>query len=234
MGRNFCCLRRHTLKKRIFKSLSLLFLSAFLASFEPFVTLKIDFQREVSGQKKEIIQGTIFYFQGKKLIKVNSPVHQIMFVKENSLVVYYPEEKQAFIFESARATSLPFFELFLLPSKKGYFLKKGFEIKDKNSFHILYRTPPSINSVIDEVEIFLDKKGRITKLVEKKESKITMEARFSNYVEFMGFSYPLKISVRARKTEKVFFSNPEFNLEIPEWVKNFKVPEGTKVKRVKL
>gem|GEM_PF-6200575 len=217
--------------KAVFLLLSWLTL---LFSFEPFLNLKIGFERRiVSEGREEVIRGVIYYFEGRKLVEVSFPLHQIMYLQKKRLLIYYPEREKAFEIISPLGASLPFFDLFLLPSNKGFFKDKGFIVSEKKRGYVKYSVPSGMDSVVDEVELFLDELNRLRKLVEKKDGYPGMVAEFSNFVEFMGFPYPLKITIKGKKKEEIKFSNPEFNVRLPEWVKNFQIPPGTEIERIK-
>lgn len=216
------------------KFLSLFLWLLLLFAFEPFFNLKVNFERRVFLKDKiEITKGYIYYFEGRKFVEVNFPLHQIMLLEKNLLTIYYPERKKAFEIISPAGSSLPFFDMFLIPSKRGFFKELGFVEQEKRNDYVRYSAPSGMNSVIDEVELFFDRKGRLKRLIEKMKRKVRMKAEFSGFVEFMGFSYPTKIIIDGEKRESVSFSGLKFNLELPDMVKNFRLPPDTEIRRIK-
>lgn len=205
-----------------------------LFTFEPFFNLRVNFERRVFFKNRtEVTKGVIYYFEGRKFVEVNFPVHQIMFLEKNLLTIYYPEQKKAFEIISPAGSSLPFFDMFLLPSKRGFFKEKGFMEVEKRDDYVKYSAPPGMSTIIDEVELFFDAKGRLKRLIEKRKKEVRMKAEFSGYVEFMGFPYPIKIIIDGKKRENISFSELKFNVELPDMVENFRLPPDTDIRRIK-
>lgn len=83
----------------------------------PLKTLSLDFTREITENgTKERIEGTLHYDVEKLrvVIHVNKPIKQIMVAKENTLEIYYPDQKQAFRFISEGPVPLPLVETIVL------------------------------------------------------------------------------------------------------------------------
>ncbi len=188
----------------------------------------MDFLKVRGGER---IGGTVYFSPPRLIIEVKSPVHQIVKFSEKRLLLYYPERNQAFEIISATVNAPPFWELFLLPSQKGYFLGKGFRLsEDKGSFR-KYLPPPSIKSV-DYLRVFYDKKNRPFKILSYKGKKLVRTVVYQDFKEYWGFPFPSKIFISFSKgKEEVYFSHFVFNGKFPQWVENFSLPKGVRIKR---
>ncbi len=205
----------------------------------PFSTLKVDFIRHT---EEETVKGRIYYYQGKTSVQIFSPLTQWMFLKENELLIYYPNRKLAFKIKSASVMQIPFFSAFLYSVMEDFGLReKGFvlakeEEGEEGRISLWKKEKEGVLPQLKFVKLYF-KGGKMIRVELLGDSEeIISRMFFSKHREFFGLYFPLKIVIfrcRHKGKEEVLFEKPLFNAKIPEEVVNFRLPEGVKVDEIR-
>ena len=215
----------------------------------PLKTLSLDFTRELTeNEKTERIVGTLHYDikTMRVAVEVTQPVKQIMVAKDNILEIYYPVEKQAFRFISKGPVPLPLVESILqatqavygLTALMGYTLDKH-DVVDGVIY--TYWTPPEKEKDKLGIIILGERDNRLVSAeVKNPEGHLIAKTLYQNHSK-IGISYiPMKVIFSAYGTksevlrsEKIVYSNPQANVDPPNPMLNFTIPESIEVQEIK-
>jgi len=218
----------------------------YLGSFQIIDTISIEFKREYKeGNKNEITKGNIYYQAILKevVIKVEYPINQWMILKGNEMIIYYPNELQAFLIISQNPMSMPFFQAFIQVVKEDYGLSDfGYtftNFKREGNILISYWEPPKILSkLLGKFALKYEDNKLIYTEIKDAKGEILSKTYFKNHIIFGATYFPLEVSIvkntRLSSTlETVIYKNPQFNSPIPQEIIAFKIPLDVKVKEVK-
>ena len=214
----------------------------------PLKTLSLDFTRELTeNNKTERIAGTLHYNVkvSRVVVEVNRPLKQIMVVKENVLEIYYPVEKQAFRFISEGRVPLPFVESILQSTQAEYGLAAiGYTLDKHDVVHeVLYTywaPPQKAKDKLGPVILGMHDDRLISAEVKDPKGRMIGRSRYANHSK-IGTSYiPMTITAstygeksEVLQHEKVIYSNPQANMETPNPIMHFTIPESVEVKEIK-
>lgn len=214
----------------------------------PLKTLTLDFTRELTeNSKTEQISGTLHYDvqTARVVVKVDKPIKQIMLVKDKILEIYYPGEKQAFRFISQGRIPLPFVESIIQTTQAeygltaiGYTLGKH-DVVEKVLY--TYWNPPEKakeslggivlgmhNDKLISAEVKNPKGIIIARSIYKNHSKIGV-----NYIPMTVTSSTYGAKSEVIQHEKIAYSNPQVNLDTPNPILQFSIPNSVEIKEVK-
>ena len=242
------------IQQRIFlKFLSLvvvlfLILIANVLHAAPLKTLSLDFTRELTENgKTENIAGTLHYDvkAARVVVEVAEPVKQIMIVKDKVLEIYYPTEKQAFRFISEGRVPLPFIESIIQSTQAeygltaiGYTLNKH-DVLDK-VLYTYWSPPEKAKDKLGTVILGMRDDRLILAEIKNPEGYIIGRSRYENHTRIgvnyipmtvISSTYGVKSEVLQR--EQIAYSNPQVNVETPNPILNFTIPESVEVKETK-
>ncbi len=211
--------------------------------------LALNFTRELTENEKTEHTVGILHYDVEKwrvAVEVTQPLKQIMVAKDNILEIYYPVEKQAFRFISEGPVPLPLVESILqatqavygLTALMGYTLDKHDVI---DGVIYTYWTPPEKEK--DKLGIIILGKRDdklISAEVKNPEGRLIAKTLYQNHRK-IGISYiPMKVIFSAYGTksevlrsEKIVYSNPQANVDPPNPMLNFTIPESVKVEEIK-
>lgn len=208
-------------------------------------SLQIDFERHARERNShEFASGTIFYSQSHGItIHVEDPIEQWMILKKYQLDIFYPIDRKAFLFKTENPTSLPFFQAFIGVVKKDYgLIELGYTLarhqKREPDTLFTYWVPPKKASKVlgDFTLIYVSNKITYAEFKNPKGS-ILSKTFYKSHCEFSGHHFPLSITTirysEADSTvEKITYSHPQFNVEIPESVLVFEIPDDVVTKEI--
>ena len=215
----------------------------------PLKTLSLDFTRELTeNEKTERIAGTLHYDikTMRVAVEVTQPVKQIMVAKDNILEIYYPVEKQAFRFISEGPVPLPLVESILQATQAVYGLTAlmGYTLDSHDVVDgviYTYWTPPEKEK--DKLGIIvLGKRDDklISAEVKNPEGNLIAKTLYQNHSKIDINYIPMKVTFSAYgeksevlRHEKIVYSNPRANVDPPNPMLNFTIPESVKVKEIK-
>ena len=229
-------------------ALSILFFLIHTLHAAPLKTLTLDFTRELTeNNKTEQISGTLHYDvqTARVVVEIDKPIKQIMLVKDKILEIYYPVEKQAFRFISQGRIPLPFVESILQTTQAEYGLTAmGYKL-DKHDVveKVLYTywNPPEKakeslggivlgmqNDKLISTEVKNPKGIIIARSIYKNHSKIGL-----NYIPMTVTSSTYGANSEVVQHEKITYSNPQVNLDTPNPILQFSIPDSVEIKEVK-
>lgn len=214
----------------------------------PLKTLSLDFTRELTeNDKTEHIAGTLHYDVqvARVVVEVTQPLKQIMIVKNNILEIYYPVEKQAFRFISDGRIPLPFIESIIQSTQAeygltaiGYTLDKH-DVVDKVLY--TYWTPPKkAKDKLGTIILGMQDNYLISAEVKNPNGHIIGRSRYQNHSK-IGTNYiPMTVTSstydeesQVLQHEQIVYTNPQVNVETPNPLLNFSIPESVEVKEIK-
>ena len=231
-----------------FAILLLIFLLVDVLHAVPLKTLSLDFRRELTEKDKiEHIAGTLHYDvkAARVVVEVTEPVKQIMVVKDKVLEIYYPVEQQAFRFISEGRVPLPFIESIIQSTQAEYGLTAIGYTLDKHDVvdQILYtywKPPEKAKDKLGRVILGIHNDRLISAEIKNPEGYIIGKSRYQNHSK-IGINYiPMEVtsSTYGEKSEvlqqeKIVYSSPKVNVEIPDPILNFTIPESVEVKEIR-
>ena len=214
----------------------------------PLKTLSLDFTRELTeNDKTEYIAGTLHYDARatRVVVEVTEPLKQIMVVKDKELEIYYPVEKQAFRFISEGRIPLPFVESIVQSTQAehgltavGYSLEKHDIV---NEVLYSYWSPPKkAKDKLGTIILGMQDDRLISAEVKNPNGHIVARSHYQNHSK-VGMNYvPMMVtsSTYGEKSEvlqyeHIVYSNPQVNVNPPNQILNFAIPESVEVKEVK-
>lgn len=208
-------------------------------------SIQIDFEKYFEDKNvKELIRGTVYYQASENLvISVREPVNQWMISEENKLIIYYPEKKQAFQFTTQTPASFPFFQAFLGAIKEDYGLTDmGYSLAEheiNGDTLITGWNPPknASNELGDFTLTYVSNKITYAEL-RKADGSIISKSFYKNHFKYGVNYFPLEISTiryadADSSFEKITYSNPQFNINLPEIVVNFELPPDTEIEEIR-
>ena len=223
-----------------------LFVNALYAA--PLKTLSLDFTRELTeNNKTEHIAGTLHYDvkAARVVVEVTQPLKQIMVVKDKALEIYYPVEKQAFRFISKGRIPLPFVESIIQSTQAeygltaiGYSLEKH-DIVDK-VLYTYWAPPEKVKEKLGTVILGMRDDRLISAEVKNPKGHIIARSHYQDHSR-IGINYiPMKVTSSTYgpksevvQSEHILYSNPQVNVDSPNPMLNFTIPESVEVKEIK-
>ena len=241
-------------KKRMSKILKFsitLFLTCFFCyalHAAPLKNLSLDFTRELTeNDKTERIAGTLHYDAktARVVVEVTEPLNQIMIVKDKALEIYYPVEKQAFRFISEGRIPLPFVESIIQSTQAehgltaiGYSLEK-YDIVDE-VLYTHWQPPKNAKDKLGPIILGMQDDRLISAEVKNPKGHIIARSRYENhnkigmnYIPMMVTSSTYSEKSEVLQHEHIVYSNPQVNVDPPNQILNFVIPETVEVKEVK-
>lgn len=231
-----------------FVALLLIFPLANVLYAAPLKTLSLDFTRELTENgKTEHIAGILHYDVkvARVVVEITQPLKQIMVVKDKTLEIYYPIEKQAFRFISKGRIPLPFVESIIQSTQAeygltavGYSLEKH-DIVDQVLYS--YWTPPEkAKEKLGTVILGMQNDRLISAEVKNPKGYIIARSHYQDHSR-IGINYiPMKVISSAYgpksevlQSEHILYSNPQVNVDSPNPMLNFTIPESVEVKEIK-
>lgn len=225
-----------------------LFFLAFSLHAAPLKTLSLDFTRELTeNNKTEHITGTLHYDvkTARVVVEVTKPIQQIMVVKENTLEVYYPIEKQAFRFIAEGRIPLPFIESIIQSTQAEYGLTAIGYTLDKHDIidKVLYtywKPPEKSKEQLGTVILGMRDDKLISAEVKDPKGHIIARSLYQKHSKIGIHSIPMTVTSstygpksEVLQREKIVYNNPQVNTEPQNPILNFTIPESVKIKEIK-
>ena len=238
------------MSKNLQSTITLLFIVFLVQTLHaaPLKTLSLDFRRELTeNDKTEHIAGTLHYdvTASRVVVEVTEPLKQIMIAKGNILEIYYPEQKQAFRFISEGQIPLPLIETIIQSMQAEYGLTALGYTLDKHDVidEVLYTywaPPEKAKDKLGVVILGIRKDRLISAEVKNPDGYIIARTLYQNHSE-IGVNYiPMKVisstydeKSEVLQNEQIDYSNPQVNVEPPNPILNFTIPESVEVKETK-
>ena len=175
-------------------------------------------------------------------MKVTDPINQWMILENDTMIIYYPKEEKAFKYTSKNPFSLPFFQIFVNIGKDNLGLSEaGFtlvrnEIKE-DTLITYWKPPKQVKKALGNIIVGLSNDKLVLVEMHSPKRKKLARITFGSHFQYGNLFYPLEIvSVKYQKnsftTEEVVYDNPQFNVELPQEVLNFKIPDSIEVEEI--
>ena len=175
-------------------------------------------------------------------IHVQDPIEQWMVFYTNKILIYYPKDRTAFELASGYSSNVPFFEAFIGSIKEDYGLSDlGFSIADhkikNDTLTTMWRPDERVSRLIGNFILsYYDNKIIFTEAKDTAGKTIT-KVYYSNHIDYKNRYFPLDVKIFSYQSngmtiENINYKNPIFNAELPDVIKNFKVPDDVEIKKV--
>lgn len=208
-------------------------------------SLVVGFTRTITKENTiDVVKGNL-YFRGPTwiIIKVIEPINQWLVYKDSIMHIYYPDERKAFRFNYKTSFSLPFYQTFILAGIEDEFglSKAGFKLvrHDIKADTLLsyWESPKNLKKMLDIVIIGLIKDKLVKIEILDKKGKKKAKTTYNNYFYYNKYVLPLEInSIVYHKNdsvvEKVIYTNPQFDVALPQEIVNFEIPNDVKIKEI--
>jgi outer membrane lipoprotein-sorting protein len=215
-----------------------------LANAEAVVRLKVDFvQHTEQATGDSAVEGTLYFSApGRVMLEISMPVHQITVFQEDTLLVYYPEERRAFRFVSRNMLFVPFAESFLGVLKQDFGLAEaGFEIAGRGeaagTLVLRWAPPKALRRRIGEVRTG-HRDGRPWRIeVFDPAGRLLTQVTYAGFVTVDGLPVPTDIAVleqqgKDRVVSSYEYRQPEVNGAFPESISGFRIPADVEVREM--
>lgn len=207
--------------------------------------LRVDFTRTLypPSSPPEIVKGRIYFTPDNALyLEVTSPVSQLITQVGKQMSIYYPEERKAFVIESANPLMLPFASAFLGSLRESMGLAElGFTTTSLNRrFDTIISewSPPLVAKTAVSRVVLFELAGDVVQS-ESYDAKglLSTRAVFKNHSTIKQGRVPMQIyggwqSSRGWTRENLEFSNPETIQALPDHLNDFKIPSDVVPRRV--
>ena len=205
--------------------------------------LSVDFRKEswTSGEK-EIVLGTVHHVPPHlTMISVNFPLVQKVLVDSSSMTIYYPEEGVAIRLPASGPLTLLFLQAFVGISDADFDLARlGFDLSRteiRSDSLLTWWTPPiTLSSTIGGAFTAFCKDRLAEVRFSDTNGKPLQRTRFREYTLHEGRAYPLSIELitygSERKAEHFEFSNPAFDIDMPDSLVSLRLPPGVEIKDI--
>ena len=227
--------------KRAITTFVLLIIFAGQSTSQVLQSIEVDFLRIFeSSTAADTAGGTIYYQKPDGLtVKVTNPLNQWMIFKGSQLDIYYPDDKMAYRIFSQYPSSLPFFQAFVGVVREDYGLTEmGYEMSSYTSsgdtLATLWNPPAMSNKILGPYRLNFVADKIIYAEISDAEGNITARSFYSDHLKSGSAWFPLTIKtvryVESDSTvETVSYSNPKFNLKLPQEITDFHIPENTNI-----
>ena len=186
------------------------------------------------------IHGKFFYFASNKIyFDIDYPLHQIMFIENKNTNIFYPESEKAFLFESTNPVALPLITGILAAIRPDNGLSVlGFKLNNQEmnndtlvTFWIHSNEPDKFGTFkIGQYEDRL-----VYSNFHAQDSSQHTETLFKNHSMIQNdILVPLQINTKIFSQygvaiEKIKLNNLNCSHDIPNKIKNFKIPDHIQV-----
>ena len=183
-----------------------------------------------TGEEKEVIKGKFYSIPGKSLtFEVDSPIHQFMTFKGETLVLYYPEDSVAFKIKSSLAFMQDGMQFagqrFGKKLKESGFLFLKREIKGDTITS--FWTHSQLKNIV-ELQIY--KQRMVGFRIKDEKGNTILILKVGNYIQLTDSLYfPDYIETVGLSTrEEIKFQDLKIG-NVPPFIKKFHIPERVKV-----
>lgn len=221
--------------KRTFILLLLVSLEISVAYSQTIRTINVEFTRHIERENsKETATGSIYYNNTRTILKIIEPIFQWVIITGDSMLIYYPVEKQALLIKSDNPATLPFLNMFIGVVKENFGLaESGYSIR-KNEMRgdtlFTYWDPsPKSRKFMGPVTLALVQNKLVLSESKNPQGKTIIRTIYQNHVRYRTKHFPLQITIFQYSEpgitiETVVFFNPTFDEPFPPEIANFCIP----------
>ncbi|HID93979.1 MAG TPA: hypothetical protein EYP60_07770 [bacterium (Candidatus Stahlbacteria)] len=208
-------------------------------------TIQVQFERQYSEKSlKETVKGNIYYqAPGRITVVVTYPVKQWMIFEGKQLIIYYPDDKQAFQINAQFPISLPFFEALIGVVKIDYgltdigYVLSNYKTRADTLFTYWSPSKKKTSKALGEFTLAYVSDKIVYAELKKRDGTTISKSFYKNHIRCGTTYFPLEIyTIRYTKKdstfEKVVYTNPQFDKSFPPEVTNFKIPTNVKIEEI--
>jgi hypothetical protein len=194
--------------------------------------------------EKDSVSGVFYFFDSRKtLFDVRYPIHQVMFIENNIIQIYYPELRKAFRIESANPVAFPLIPGLLAAIRPDYGLSlMGFKLSGQRmsgdtTLSRWFQPASKSKAGWFELAQYRDRLRYCT--YHSPDALNYTMTTFGNYgAPLMGYSFPTEIRTTAVSggsisRETVHLGDLRVNAPIPTEVTGFAIPSAVKAVKKK-
>ncbi|TKJ42666.1 hypothetical protein CEE36_07130 [candidate division TA06 bacterium B3_TA06] len=190
--------------------------------------------------RKEVVKGNLYApKEGVLLFEVSSPVHQLMWIKKDTLDIYYPEEKKLFriISRDTLPTSNSIAPQLFNLDFEHQLHAAGFKVtksENKGDTLLLHWNNPEVRA---STEIVTGSIGENFVLYRTSGRGWSLEVKLWDYRNVDGKRYPHLMRSKLKKgkltrIEELRLKEVEVDVALPSYLADFKIPKDAEVKIV--
>jgi len=205
--------------------------------------LSIGFRKESStAGEKEVVLGTVHHVPPDlTMITVDFPLTQKVLVDSSSMTIYYPEERTAIRLPASGPFTLMFLQAFVGISDADFDLAHlGFDLSRtevRSDSLLTWWTPPTtLSSAIGGAFTGFCKDRLVEVRFSDTNGELLQRTCFGEYTMHEGRTYPLSIKMTTflgePKTEHFEFSNPAFNIDMPDSLISLRLPPDIEIRDI--
>ena len=205
--------------------------------------LSMDFRKESSAAgDKDVVLGTVHHVPPDlTMISVDFPLVQKILVDSSSMTIYYPEEGTAIRLPASGPFTLRFLQAFVGISDADFDLAHlGFDLSRtevRSDSLLTWWTPPAaLSSAIGGAFTVFCNDHLAEVSLNATNGELLQRTCFGEYTMHEGRTYPLSIEmttfVGEPKTEHFKFSNPMFNIDMPDSLVSLRLPPGIEIRNI--
>jgi hypothetical protein len=210
--------------------------------------VSFDFYKEShEGQEVEKVYGYM-YIKAAKVredncvyIHVTNPVNQIIEYKKDATTFYYPEEKKAIILLANPAR--PGINAMDPAAKKLDLKNSGMALvraqKIQGGTRETWAPKKIIGAPVKEIDVEKTDKGAVSMIeIKDKAGKTVSRMKYGDFADINGIKMPLFIETFSMaggeaEYENINLSRPDDKTPLPPEIKDFTVPKGAEIEKVK-
>lgn len=222
--------------RKIFILLFVLLPEISIVRSQTFKTVKMEFTRTIErDNRQETSSGSIYYNSTKTILKITEPIIQWILMTGDSLLIYYPNEKQALLMKCENPATLPFLNMFVGVVKENFGLGElGYGIiknEMKGDTLFTYWAPPTTRrKFMGPVVLALLKNKLVLSESQNPQGKTILKTIYQNHISYRTKNFPLQMTVfqfseQGTIIENVTFVNPLFDQPFPIEIENFCIPQ---------
>ncbi len=208
-----------------------------------FKTLSVEFEHsEGHGLINDSTIGVIYYQRPDyTFVKVVEPITQSIIFRDSTMVIYYPNEGRAFQFSSSNPYGLPFFYAFIAVAFDDLGLSKsGLSITNSemlgDTLLVTWGPPGFTVALSGNITAKYVDNGLTALEFREKDGQLISITRYAHHFEYRGVKFPLEVLAEHfpdNYRERVVYSNPQFDVELPAEILDFQLPADVDLKVVK-
>ena len=229
----------NTILKNVIFGLALILIT-FQAYSQSIKTIYTDFTKIIVNQNSnDTVKGKVYYFDNSYTIQIDKPINQWMIFKNDNVLIYYPDNKNAIEIKNKKTGNSSFhknlpglFNLEATLSNNGYAIEKNEFLNDTLFVH--WKPPKEMEKILKNYCLGLKENKIVSMKIVDTDGNVVNKTTFEDFIQHGDRYFPLNIKSiinLGKETEQIIFrySNFVFNNPLPIEIKNFKIPSDIKI-----